>query len=481
MLKGRFFYLNLIFWIGFTSLIYEIYSTRVIFLFFLETNQAITIAISSFLAGLAFSSLIFSHFSKNSNKKNLLLVFLMQLAVAAYGYLVLRHFEMIPQTIDFVVKNISHQGWSNLLKMAIIWIYLFIPAFFIGGSFPLINGLYLESKEKGTQDTGMVYFWDTFGSILGAFAAGFWMLPYLGFRLTCAIVVLLNIFIAIVIAPKKEWRAILFIVASLISLNEINFFKNSSHSLPSPIQGATIQQPTTTPSFPQHPPTGGGGSSSPKPNATKSELLMPEFPQLDGMFSHILFQEVSPFGKITIGENGLGDSADKVLFVNYRDVCHSQSHDSESKIGSLATSNLPDNSHVLNIGLGCGFTADAMNRQSKVSKLDIAEINPVVVKGTSQFFTKENGDVLNSSKTTLFVKDGAELIRNTQTKYNAIVIDIEEVSVIYSSPLYTKEYFALSKNKMSSDGVLALWAHRGGNEFEKIIYNTLKSVFNNLQ
>ena len=101
-------------------------------------------------------------------------------------------------------------------------------------------------------------------------------------------------------------------------------------------------------------------------------------------------------------------------------------------------------------------------------------------KGTSQFFTKENGDVLNSSKTTLFVKDGAELIRNTQTKYNAIVIDIEEVSVIYSSPLYTKEYFALSKNKMSSDGVLALWAHRGGNEFEKIIYNTLKSVFNNV-
>jgi hypothetical protein len=56
---SKWLYLGVIFLVGFTSLIYEIYSVRVLFMFFVENTQGATIAISSFLGGLAFSSLFF--------------------------------------------------------------------------------------------------------------------------------------------------------------------------------------------------------------------------------------------------------------------------------------------------------------------------------------------------------------------------------------------------------------------------------------
>lgn len=471
LLKKKNRYLILIFWIGFTSLIYEIYSTKVLFLFFLETSQAVTIAISAFLAGLAFSSLLFSSFSKKSTKNNLFIIFLMQVVVALYGYFVLKEYVFIPQVIDFLHQHILNQDMSSFLKISLIWIYLFIPAFFIGGSFPLVNGLYLKNLEEGTRDTGIVYFWDTFGSILGAFLAGFWLLPQLGFRLTCVVAVVINLCIALIVAPKKEWRGAIVLFLILIFFNEYNFYQaNKIPSLAPSLSGAisTTSTPTALPTL------------SPEPTPS-SYSFIPEYPQLDAMFGKILFQKISPFGRITIGEDVFGDPNDKALFINYRDMCHSQSHVSESEMGSLVAQQAPVGSRILNIGLGCGFTADAIAQQPSVSRLDIAEINPVVAEGTKEFFQKENSYVLENPKTDLYIEDGAEFIRNAPNNtYDGIVIDIEEATIIYSSPLYTREYFALASKKMKPEGVLALWAHRGSNDFEKVIYNTLKSVFPNV-
>ena len=51
--------LFLIFWIGCLALIYEIYSMRALFMFYVENTKAASIAISAFLGGLAFSSILF--------------------------------------------------------------------------------------------------------------------------------------------------------------------------------------------------------------------------------------------------------------------------------------------------------------------------------------------------------------------------------------------------------------------------------------
>src|SRR5258708_19088870 len=77
----RYLYLAFIFLTGFTSLIYEIYSTRILFFFFTETNWAITIGITSFLAGIAFSSLFFASFAKKQTMNVFFILWIMQIAI----------------------------------------------------------------------------------------------------------------------------------------------------------------------------------------------------------------------------------------------------------------------------------------------------------------------------------------------------------------------------------------------------------------
>lgn len=428
-------YLTLIFWIGFTSLVYEIYGTRVLFFFFSETNWAITIGITAFLAGLAASSLIFSSFIKKDATNTFFIIWLMQILSACYGYFFLREYTYIPQVIDSLSGIVTSANAFIFLQIVFMWLFLFIPAFFIGGAFPLVTGLFLGAKEKQiTHYASLVYFWDTCGAIVGGLLTGFWLIPYYGFSLTCAIVVVISLFIALFVAPKKQQKILtfVFIVAVIVS-----FFFGSSHEIDAYLFNSG----------------------------------------LNARFGNVLFQKASPYGVITVGYNAAYMSKNKALFINYRDMCHSIGNFSESTIATLTAGELPAGSRVVNIGLGCGFTARSLANSDRVRKLAIIEINPVVVEASETYFKTENQDVLHNPKTTLIVANGADLARITKDKFNAIVIDIEEPTVMSSSPLFTSEYFGIVSQRLTPNGIFSLWVARGSNSFAKVLYNTLKEHF----
>lgn len=465
MTTHRLFYLNLIFWVGFTSLVYEIYSIKVLFLFFTETTYAVTLALSAFLAGLASSSLLFSVIAKK-HQDNRRLIWWMQIIVAAYAYLVLTHYDWIPQLVDAMAGNISHSGILAVAKGAIFWVYLFIPAFFIGGAFPLVNGLYLNTLESKTQDTGMVYFWDTLGSIAGVMCAGFWLLPELGYRFTALVAVSINLLLALLLSTQQRTRLALGAALALVLALELWPVSNPASS------AQQAQARPTTPALATAKPP----ASAPLPTAP----LAPDYPQLSDRFGQVLFQKNSPFGRITVGMNALYIPGNKGLFINYRDMCFSIEHGSETLLGFETVKALPKGARVLNIGLGCGYTASSIAAARNVSHLDVIEINPVVAEAAATLFAEENHHVLAQPKTTLHLMDGAQYIRTTRQSYHAVVIDIEEVSIIYSSPLYTREYFQQIHDKLLPGGVLAVWAQTGSPEFEKTLYNTLQAVYKNV-
>jgi spermidine synthase len=49
--------------------------------------------------------------------------------------------------------------------------------------------------------------------------------------------------------------------------------------------------------------------------------------------------------------------------------------------------------------------------------------------------------------------------------------------VIYSSPLYTMEYFDIIKQRLKPGGIFALWSYYAGNPVSKILLNTARQVF----
>jgi spermidine synthase len=135
---------------------------------------------------------------------------------------------------------------------------------------------------------------------------------------------------------------------------------------------------------------------------------------------------------------------------------------------------LPPESEILDIGLGCGFAASELAFHKNTKHLDIVEINPVIVEAARLF---DNRGVLDAPDVSLHVMNGADWLRTVNKRYDAIVIDIEEVSVIYSSPLYTRDYYRIMAGRLKDNGVVAVWSFIITPEFTRVMYNTLRSVF----
>jgi spermidine synthase len=434
-------WLTAAFCVGFSSLVYEVYSAKVLFLFFVETTHAVSITLSAFLAGLAFSSLYFSRRVRPGDGGEGLIIG-MQIAAAIYAYAVLRNYELIPILVDRATLAFG-QTAAVATRFAVAWVFLFFPGFFVGGAFPILNGLLLSSREAGARDTGTVYFWDTLGAILGALAAGFVLLPVLGLKTAIVVPVAVNLCVIGLVARRQGLA--LAAPALGVALLAIELLR------------------------PRDEPPVAVRSVAPLASSVR--------PTLEERFGRVLFQRESPYGRVTVGEHAHTIKDNRALFINYRDMCHSKLAASEKLLAEIALSQLPPGSRVLNIGLGCGFTAGRIAASDKVTSLEIAEINPVVVEATRRFFGPDNQRVLERSKTQVVVQDGAELLRQTAQRYHAIVVDIEEPTILYSSPLYTREYFEIMKARLAPGGLVAIWCIGSDPVYGKILHNTLRSVF----
>jgi len=135
------------------------------------------------------------------------------------------------------------------------------------------------------------------------------------------------------------------------------------------------------------------------------------------------------------------------------------------------------NLKVLNLGLGCGFTLSAIAQDPNVARVDVVEINPIVVKA-SHYFNNYTASVLKNPKVKLYVTDGYDyLLKGNKKKYDLIISDVENPAIAESSKLYTLEFYEIVKKSLSKDGIFALWAYRPIPNIQVINYNTLSAVF----
>lgn len=451
-MKNKNKFLGLAFSIGMISLMYEVYIVKVIFLYFTENIYAVSITLSSFLAGLAFSSYYVSCKKNLKEKQAVQLLLAMQIGMIVYAVLILKNHNWIPFVTDFFNQYTQNQDLLFSLRLTVTWIFLLVPALFLGGALPLLTGLFQKNYKSRTNDTSTIYFWDTLGAALGSLLVGIWLIPFFGIQQTFWIILSLNLLIYLgiwsLLNLKKSTHAGLFLFALVIFLLSVTNIIIS----PSP----SVNNPSTN-------------TSLLNKNFFKNQT--------------ILWQQNSPFGVVSV-TRFKGSQGPNFLHINYRQMCNSQDHQASSEvdIAHNVTKLMQTPGQVLNIGLGCGMTAHSLVKSPKVHQLSVAEINPSVVSANQAYFKDYNQAVLENPKTNLLIKDGAQIIRQAPNQYfSAIVIDIEEPTIIHSSPLFTVDYFKKAKTKLSSDGIFALWffenPQKDNLQSQKILLNSLKEVF----
>lgn len=112
---------------------------------------------------------------------------------------------------------------------------------------------------------------------------------------------------------------------------------------------------------------------------------------------------------------------------------------------------------VLVVGFGAGVTAGSFVPYPDVERLTICEIEPLIPRVVSGYFSKENNDVANDKRTRIVYDDARSFILTTHDKFDVITSDPIHPWVKGAASLYTREYFEAVKRHLNPGGVVTQW------------------------
>ncbi|MDO8835622.1 MAG: fused MFS/spermidine synthase, partial [Vicinamibacterales bacterium] len=150
-------------------------------------------------------------------------------------------------------------------------------------------------------------------------------------------------------------------------------------------------------------------------------------------------------------------------------------------LGHLTTL-LPENPRsVFVIGFGAGVTAGAVSIDPRVEKVTVAEIEPLVPRTVSTFFSHHNFDVARNPKVRITIDDGRHFLVTTDERFDAITCDPLDPWVKGAAMLYSQEFFELVREHLNPGGVATLFVqlYSSSEEAVKSEVSTFFNVFPN--
>jgi len=191
---------------GAAGLVYQVAWGKSLGLIFGNTVYATATVLAVFMGGLALGSAVLGRWGERVTNPVALYGWI-ELGVAVTGALSLLGLAGVRWL--YVAAHPALAGSSATLvalRFAGAAVVLLLPTFLMGSTLPImVQGTTRSSAELGAR-VSRLYWVNTLGAVAGTFAAGFGFLPELGFRLTVAIAVALNV-VAGVISLLLSGRA----------------------------------------------------------------------------------------------------------------------------------------------------------------------------------------------------------------------------------------------------------------------------------
>jgi spermidine synthase len=126
-------------------------------------------------------------------------------------------------------------------------------------------------------------------------------------------------------------------------------------------------------------------------------------------------------------------------------------------LGHISTMTSATPRSVLVIGCGAGITAGAVSIDPEVMRVTIVEIEPLVPKAASDYFSEQNFDVIGNPKVTVHIDDGRHYLLTTSEQFDAITIDPLDPWVKGAANLYTKEFYEAARRHLNPGGVMTMY------------------------
>jgi spermidine synthase len=417
------------------------------------TVYAFSTMLAAFLMGIVLGSTLYVLLPI---RRPVLWFALAQWGLCLWGLGFTPHFDQLPFAF-LQIFEWSHNDWPlfQLMRFLMLFAILLVPATLFGLSFPLAVRIVVQRSGETGRQVGLLYGANTIGAIIGAFAGGFLLIPFLGIQQGIIILATINLFVGLLLLscePSLQFRRKSFAggVVSIIAVAIALFI--------SPWELAYINS----------------GPYVYANDYTDTHYLR----RVLKAYKTIFYKEGpaatvsvirSPRGPLSLTIDGKTDAS----------TGHNADMSTQMLLSHLPAMFVEQPRNALLIGVGSGVSLGSL-LQHPVDSVDAVEISPAVIEATN-FFREYNHNALDDPRVNLVIGDGRHHMERTSKKYDLIISQPSNPWISGISNLFTLEYYQLMMNRLSNQGVVCQWipSYHMSKKMLAIICKTWTKVFPN--
>jgi len=370
--------------------------------------------LASFLAGIALGSAVAARFARDAVRAARAFV-AAQLGTAGLSTLAFLALDRMPALSDFV----NDRGADPLVADAAVAAATLLPAALcIGATFPLAVRVLARSEADAGPASARVYAWNTIGAIVGSIGTGFFLLPALKYQGLVTLAVCVNLVLALcALAASAVPRAL----AAAIAL--------------AAVAGAALVLPPPTP------------WRLLRASAISGESRGATVYFGVGRSATVLLAQEGAGWRLRT--NGLPES------VVLRRGSHVRGDSLAQWLGAGASLARPEARRMLVIGFGGGVVLESV--PPLIESIDVVELEPEVIRANRFIADRRRRDPLADPRVRVVLDDARGALQRSDQRYDIIASQPSHPWTGGASHLYTREFFALARERLTPDGVLAQW------------------------
>lgn len=412
--------------VGATAMSYEVGWTRLLATQLGSSTYAFTLMLATFLSGIVLGSAAFEWWTRRHQARRSLFA-LTQTLTALTSLACLVAFPFLPQLLPTILKA-THESFRGLVlaQLAIGGLAMLPVAIVFGFNFPVVTLLAAGRKDSASAAVGRAYAWNTLGAIVGAVAAGFFLLPALGgFRMlaaTAGVNLLLAALLYTTATPRRIFAGALNValLAGVALVGFSPYFYDQALTAFSTMLYWNIDRPLSV-----------------RENAHSLDVVY----FADGLNSTISVTKSDDL--VSLRTNGKADASN---------------HDIRTQLmlGHLGALAHPGLRRVLVIGFGGGMTLSALARYPEIQRLDCVEIEPAVI-GAAPLLTALNRNVLDDPRVHIIYDDARNFLFTSRDQYDLIVSEPSNPWMAGIASLYTQEFYHAAQQRLAPGGIFVQW------------------------
>jgi len=351
------------------------------------------------------------------------------------------------------IETFGGHVWS----WAIVTVIVVLPAAIIAGfQFPLLISLLGRGREGVGREVGLAYTFNTIGSIAASLLGGFILLPALGAigSWKLAVIVLIALGVLALWFSLKERRTIpigisaaatIAAIACMFTLGPTALWRHSG------IGAGRAPQPADN------------NATKDWVNAVRRTVVL----DADGQESSIALISGDDLGLYVNGKSDGSARTDAGTQVM------------SGMIGALVH---PNPTKALIVGLGTGTTSGWLATLPTLTKVDVVELEQVVVD-VGEYFASVNRDAMKNPKHKTSVADAREVLLTTREKYDLIFSEPSNPYRAGIASLYTREFYRSAAERLEPGGIFIQWMQMYAVDVTTIrtIFATLSTTFPHIE